>query len=200
MEIAAEIWFWVGPKATGTARFGHEARRHGACIKGSYPTNPSGTCRSADGPVAVIALANRKGDAVRRSALASGASEVGTTRYGGERYGCNLPLVVRAWSNKQLAQRFARPWRRFDCSPRYRVFTIPPLHSAKIRFPLTSSAPGGLRCVSRANLQGCAVLKQLANPIHEHAHLRGKLPALRVHHGDREQLTSPIAEHLDQLP
>jgi hypothetical protein len=29
-------------------------------------------------PVAVIALASRKGDAVRRSALASGASEVGT--------------------------------------------------------------------------------------------------------------------------
>ena len=28
--------------------------------------------------VAIIALANRKGDAVRRSALASGASEVGT--------------------------------------------------------------------------------------------------------------------------
>ena len=78
MEIAAEVWFWVGPKATGTARFGREPRRHGACIKGSYPTNPSGTCRSADGPVAVIALANRKGDAVRRSVLASGASEVGT--------------------------------------------------------------------------------------------------------------------------
>lgn len=39
-------------------------------------TNLSGTCRSADGPVAVIALASRKGDAVRRSALASGASEV----------------------------------------------------------------------------------------------------------------------------
>jgi hypothetical protein len=78
MEIAAEVCFWVGPKATGTARFGREPRRHGACIKGSYPTNPSGTCRSADGPVAVIALANRKGDAVRRSVLASGASEVGT--------------------------------------------------------------------------------------------------------------------------
>jgi len=76
MEIAAEVWFWVGPKATGTARFGREPRRHGACIKGSYPTYPSGTCRSADGPVAVIALGNRKGDAVRRSALASGASEV----------------------------------------------------------------------------------------------------------------------------
>jgi hypothetical protein len=78
MEIAAEVWFWVGPKATGTARFGREPRRHGACIKGSYPTNPSVTCRSADGPAAVIALANRKGNAVRRSALASCASEVGT--------------------------------------------------------------------------------------------------------------------------
>jgi hypothetical protein len=46
-------------------------------MKGSYPTNPSGTRRSADGPVAVIAPASRKGGAVRRSALASGASEVG---------------------------------------------------------------------------------------------------------------------------
>ena len=82
MEIAAEVWSWVGPKATGTARFGGEPRRHGACMttwrvhKGQLSTNLSGTCRSADGPVAVIALASRKGDAVRRSALASGASEV----------------------------------------------------------------------------------------------------------------------------
>lgn len=66
MEIAAEVWFSVGPKATGTVRFGREPRRDGACIKDSYPTNPSGTCRLADGPVAVIALANRKGDAVWR--------------------------------------------------------------------------------------------------------------------------------------
>jgi hypothetical protein len=34
--------------------------------KGQLSTNLSGTCRSADGPVAVIALASRKGDAVRR--------------------------------------------------------------------------------------------------------------------------------------
>ena len=78
MEIAAEVWSWVGPKAGRSRRFGGELRRHGACIKGSYPTNPSGTCRSADGPVAVIVLASRKGDAVRRAALASGASEGGT--------------------------------------------------------------------------------------------------------------------------
>jgi hypothetical protein len=32
-------------------------------MKGSYPTNLSGTCRWADGPVAVMALAIRKGDA-----------------------------------------------------------------------------------------------------------------------------------------
>lgn len=24
MEVAAEVWFWIGPKATGTARFGRE--------------------------------------------------------------------------------------------------------------------------------------------------------------------------------
>jgi hypothetical protein len=24
MEIAAEVWFWIGPKATGTANFGRE--------------------------------------------------------------------------------------------------------------------------------------------------------------------------------
>ena len=69
MEIAAEVWFWVAPKATGTARSGREPRRHGACIYGSYPSNRSGTCRSADGPVAVIALAKLKGDVVQRSAL-----------------------------------------------------------------------------------------------------------------------------------
>jgi hypothetical protein len=41
MEIAAEVWSWVGPKATGTARFGGEPRRHGVCMKGSYPpTSP----------------------------------------------------------------------------------------------------------------------------------------------------------------
>src|SRR5919205_786197 len=34
MEIAAEVWSSVGPKATGTARFGGELRRHGACIQG----------------------------------------------------------------------------------------------------------------------------------------------------------------------
>ena len=45
--------------------------------KGQLSTNPSGTCRSADGPVAVIALASQKGDAVRRSAFSSGASVVG---------------------------------------------------------------------------------------------------------------------------
>jgi hypothetical protein len=26
MEVAAEVWFWVGPNATGTARFGREPR------------------------------------------------------------------------------------------------------------------------------------------------------------------------------
>src|SRR4051794_5565120 len=30
METAAEVWFWIGPKATGTARFGCETQRHGA--------------------------------------------------------------------------------------------------------------------------------------------------------------------------
>src|SRR3954451_15196442 len=49
MPIAAEVWFSDGPEATGTVRFGREPRRHGARIKGSYPTNPSGTCRSANG-------------------------------------------------------------------------------------------------------------------------------------------------------
>ena len=55
MEIAAEVWSWVGPKATGTARFGGEPRRHGACmtkhgacIKGSYPpTSPAATRTSS---------------------------------------------------------------------------------------------------------------------------------------------------------
>src|SRR4030081_1939271 len=44
MEIAAEVWSWVGPKATGTARFGGEPRRHGACIKGSYPLVRGESC------------------------------------------------------------------------------------------------------------------------------------------------------------
>jgi len=102
MEIAAEVWFWVGPKATGTARFGREPRRQGACIKGGYPTNASGTCRSADGPVAFIALANQKGDAVRRSALASGASEVGTAdciRHVYPAWRANFRKLDAAWIN-----------------------------------------------------------------------------------------------------
>jgi len=31
----------VWPKAMGTARFGHEPRRYGAWMVGSYPTGPS---------------------------------------------------------------------------------------------------------------------------------------------------------------
>jgi hypothetical protein len=49
-EIVAEGWFRVGPKATGTARFGGEPLR-----------NLSVGRRS----VAVIGLASREGDAVR---------------------------------------------------------------------------------------------------------------------------------------
>src|SRR5262245_51415693 len=32
MEIAAEVWSWLGPKATETARFGGELRRRSACV------------------------------------------------------------------------------------------------------------------------------------------------------------------------
>lgn len=62
MEIAAEVWSWVGPKATGTARFGGEPRRHGACIKGSLrktvPRSPPSQQPSAS---------NRKPPSVARS-------------------------------------------------------------------------------------------------------------------------------------
>src|SRR5215467_6819894 len=36
MEIAAEVWSRVGPKATGTDRFGGEPRRHGTCINRTW--------------------------------------------------------------------------------------------------------------------------------------------------------------------
>ncbi len=32
MEIAAEVWFWVGPEATGTARFGRDCGRKCSAI------------------------------------------------------------------------------------------------------------------------------------------------------------------------
>src|SRR5262245_20946567 len=38
MEIAAEVWSWIGPKEAGMTRFGGEPRRHGGCIKNSYPS------------------------------------------------------------------------------------------------------------------------------------------------------------------
>jgi len=77
MEIAAKVWSWVGPKAMGTARFGGEPRRHGACVKGSYlPTSPEPAGRQT-APCAHSA----RGPEGRRSAAIfarSGASEVGT--------------------------------------------------------------------------------------------------------------------------